>query len=49
MDHEDISPEGVEARAFLSSLINKSLRVHTTDSRMFRGEFKCTDPVSLSR
>lgn len=33
------------ACAFLESLINKNIRIHTTDTRMFRGEFKCTDPV----
>lgn len=41
-----------ESRAYLASLLNKNLLVHTTDGRMFRGEFKCTDPVgslSLSR
>jgi N-alpha-acetyltransferase 38, NatC auxiliary subunit len=35
-----------EARGFLNSLLNKKLRIHTTDERMFWGEFKCTDPVS---
>ncbi|KAG8163594.1 hypothetical protein KVR01_006891 [Diaporthe batatas] len=33
-----------EARGFLESLLNKQLRIHTTDERMFWGEFKCTDP-----
>ncbi|CAK7231268.1 hypothetical protein SCUCBS95973_007853 [Sporothrix curviconia] len=33
-----------ESRAYLQSLLNKYLVVHTTDGRMFRGEFKCTDP-----
>lgn len=33
------------ASAFLQSLLNKNLRVTTTDSRMFLGQFKCTDPV----
>lgn len=37
-----------EARGFLESLLNKKLRIHTTDERMFWGEFKCTDPVSHS-
>ena len=32
--------------AYLNSLINKTLRVLTTDSRMFVGTFKCTDAVS---
>lgn len=34
-----------EAREYLSYLLNKSLRVVTTDGRMFWGSFKCTDPV----
>ncbi|KAK2596986.1 hypothetical protein N8I77_012862 [Diaporthe amygdali] len=33
-----------EARGFLESLLNKKLRIHTTDERMFWGEFKCSDP-----
>ncbi|ELQ41575.1 hypothetical protein OOU_Y34scaffold00267g12 [Pyricularia oryzae Y34] len=33
-----------EAIDFLSSLLNKYLRVTTTDTRMFYGVFKCTDP-----
>lgn len=37
-----------EARGFLESLLNKKLRIHTTDERMFWGEFKCTDPVSYA-
>jgi hypothetical protein len=36
-----------EATAYLTSLLNKNLRVTTTDARMFWGTFKCTDPVSL--
>ncbi|CRK10940.1 hypothetical protein BN1708_009973 [Verticillium longisporum] len=32
------------ARDFLSSLLNKNLRVVATDGRMFLGQFKCTDP-----
>ncbi len=36
---------GEESRAYLGSLLNKYLLVHTSDGRMFRGEFKCTDPV----
>ncbi|CAJ2500594.1 Uu.00g034470.m01.CDS01 [Anthostomella pinea] len=38
-----VSPEKAEAESFLKSLLNKSLRIHTTDSRMFIGTFKCTD------
>lgn len=37
-----------EARGFLESLLNKKLRIHTTDERMFWGEFKCTDPVGYT-
>ncbi|KAL7943189.1 hypothetical protein V8C42DRAFT_329945 [Trichoderma barbatum] len=33
-----------EAHDYLTSLLNQSLRVYTTDGRMFRGSFKCTDP-----
>ncbi|RYP26965.1 hypothetical protein DL768_011462 [Monosporascus sp. mg162] len=38
--------EKAEAEDFLHSLINKTLRIHTTDSRIFVGTFKCTDPKS---
>jgi len=44
--------ENHEAVEYLSSLLGKQLRVHTTDTRMFVGEFKCTDNecnVILSR
>lgn len=34
-----------EARQFLSSILNRNLRVITTDGRMFWGSFKCTDAV----
>ena len=36
-----------QAVEFLESLLGKSLRVHTTDTRMFVGIFKCTDAVRL--
>ncbi|KAF2223719.1 LSM domain-containing protein [Elsinoe ampelina] len=32
-----------DATAFLTSLLNKSLRIHVTDGRMFVGQMKCTD------
>ncbi|EQL01223.1 hypothetical protein G6O67_002140 [Ophiocordyceps sinensis] len=32
-----------EAQAYLQSLLNKNLRVSTTDGRLFWGSFKCTD------
>lgn len=42
-------PNKEAAQSFLQSLLNKKLRIHTTDERMFWGDFKCTDPVcSLS-
>ncbi|KAI9690598.1 MAG: hypothetical protein M1820_009993 [Bogoriella megaspora] len=28
---------------YLSSLLNKTLHVHTNDNRIFVGQFKCTD------
>ncbi|KAF7546243.1 hypothetical protein G7Z17_g8580 [Cylindrodendrum hubeiense] len=33
-----------EAREYLASVLNKNLRVLTTDGRLFWGSFKCTDP-----
>lgn len=38
--------EKEEGRGFLTSLLNKNLRILVTDGRMFLGQFKCTDPVS---
>ncbi|KAI0015859.1 hypothetical protein F4780DRAFT_761963 [Xylariomycetidae sp. FL0641] len=43
---ESTSLEKPEAESFLKSLINKNLRIHTTDGRMFIGTFKCTDTHS---
>lgn len=40
-----LAEEKVEAEYFIRSLINKTLRIQTKDSRMFVGTFKCTDPV----
>ena len=37
--------DNTKATEFLQSLLNKKLCVHTNDSRMFYGEFKCTDNV----
>jgi len=31
---------------YLESLLGRNLRAHTTDGRMFLGEFKCTDNES---
>ncbi|KAA8569816.1 hypothetical protein EYC84_002159 [Monilinia fructicola] len=36
-------PARKQARIYLHNLISKTLLVHTTDNRMFRGNFKCTD------
>lgn len=33
---------------YLQSLLGRNLRIHTTDTRMFVGIFKCTDMVRLS-
>ncbi|KAG5927916.1 hypothetical protein E4U42_001558 [Claviceps africana] len=33
-----------KAKEYLSSLLNKNLRISTTDGRLFRGLFRCTDP-----
>jgi N-alpha-acetyltransferase 38, NatC auxiliary subunit len=30
---------------YLESLLNHTFRAHTSDGRMFLGEFKCTDNV----
>jgi small nuclear ribonucleoprotein (snRNP)-like protein len=32
------------ASAYLESLLNRTLHLHTTDGRMFAGQMKCTDP-----
>ncbi|APA15891.1 hypothetical protein SS1G_09227 [Sclerotinia sclerotiorum 1980 UF-70] len=37
------SPAHQQARTYLHSLLSKTLLIHTTDNRMFRGSFKCTD------
>lgn len=34
---------------YLQSLLGRNLRIHTTDTRMFVGIFKCTDMVRLRR
>ncbi|KAF4465495.1 hypothetical protein FALBO_7658 [Fusarium albosuccineum] len=33
-----------QAREYLSSILNKNLRVYTSDGRLFWGALKCTDP-----
>lgn len=32
-----------EASAYLSSMVNRTLHLHTSDGRMFVGQMKCTD------
>lgn len=32
-----------EATSYLHSMLGQNLRIHTTDTRMFVGDFKCTD------
>lgn len=34
-----------EAREYLSQILNKNLRVYTSDGRLFWGALKCTDAV----
>jgi len=45
--HPTLKPkmEKSQAEDYLTSLLNKTLRVTTTDTRMFLGQFKCTDSV----
>jgi small nuclear ribonucleoprotein (snRNP)-like protein len=33
-----------QASTYLSTFLNRTLHVHTTDGRMFAGQMKCTDP-----
>ncbi|EEH35364.1 hypothetical protein PAAG_06411 [Paracoccidioides lutzii Pb01] len=35
--------ENAQAVQYLESLLGKTLRIHTTDTRLFVGTFKCTD------
>ena len=32
------------ATTYLSTFLNRTLHLHTTDGRMFAGQMKCTDP-----
>ncbi|CZR55868.1 uncharacterized protein PAC_05756 [Phialocephala subalpina] len=42
------NPEAkAQAESYLHSLLGKNLRITTTDTRMFLGQFKCTDSVRL--
>ena len=38
--------EDTQATQYLEGLLGRNLRIHTTDTRMFIGVFKCTDAVS---
>lgn len=38
-----MSSANAEAKKYLAGLLNKNLRVTTTDMRMFHGQFQCTD------
>ena len=37
-----------EATFWLSQFIGKNLRIHASDGRVFGGQMKCTDKVSLT-
>lgn len=37
--------DNTKATEYLQTLLNKKLCVYTNDSRMFYGDFKCTDNV----
>ena len=41
-----MNPDPV-AISYLESLLNRTLRAHISDGRIFLGEFKCTDNVML--
>ena len=40
---EAATSSSAEATSYLTSLLNKTLHVHTQDGRMFVGQMKCTD------
>ena len=41
--------DNTKATEYLETLLNKKLRVYTNDTRMFLGDFMCTDNVSQER
>ncbi|KAI4847237.1 hypothetical protein E4T44_04627 [Aureobasidium sp. EXF-8845] len=43
METQQMSDSNAEATEYLHHLLNKTLRIHTTDSRIFIGTMKCTD------
>jgi small nuclear ribonucleoprotein (snRNP)-like protein len=38
------STSQTSASTYLSTFLNRTLHLHTTDGRMFAGQMKCTDP-----
>lgn len=36
--------QATQATTYLSTFLNRTLHLHTTDGRMFAGQMKCTDP-----
>ena len=38
------STSQTSATTYLSTFLNRTLHLHTTDGRMFAGQMKCTDP-----
>jgi small nuclear ribonucleoprotein (snRNP)-like protein len=38
------SSASATASSYLSTFLNRTLHLHTTDGRMFAGQMKCTDP-----
>jgi hypothetical protein len=47
-NHRASTMDTEQAVQYLDGLLGRQLRIHTTDSRMFVGIFKCTDAVSNS-
>jgi small nuclear ribonucleoprotein (snRNP)-like protein len=39
--------DNAEASFYLSQFIGKPLRIHVSDGRVFGGQMKCTDRVSI--
>ncbi|TVY40158.1 N-alpha-acetyltransferase,NatC auxiliary subunit, partial [Lachnellula occidentalis] len=39
----NLTMEQAQSKDYLTSLLNKNLRITTSDARMFLGQFKCTD------
>jgi hypothetical protein len=45
---EELMPPASKVDTLLDSCFGKTLRVYTSDGRIFVGTFKCTDNVSAS-